>query len=140
MNIDFSKAQAMSTLQSAVDSLKQLIHIDDSREQASTLKELQTELFTLGVSKGWWPKDLNPLEFHALVHAEVSEATEEVRDRTPAWYMDESQKPQGEMIELADVVIMIMGYFEYRGWDLHFAIKKKHQFNKTRPPRTERTS
>lgn len=44
-------------------------------------------------------------------------------------------KPEGEAVELADVVIRIMDYFGHRGWDLEQVIQDKHEYNKTRPYR-----
>lgn len=115
---------------------------------------LQKDVHANGVAKGWWggtQKSL-PLEIHALLHAEISEATEEVRKgMLPIYYSrevtlesnykvrqptaDETGKPEGEAIELADVVIFILSYFESNGWNLGHALNLKCVYNKTRPNR-----
>ncbi len=93
------------------------------------------------------------IALHMLMVSEVAEATEAVRDKKPYWYyqhmLDKNQivdpshndwslhidgkaKPEGELIELADVVIRIMDYVGGMGWDLESAIYAKHEYNKTR--------
>lgn len=43
-----------------------------------------------------------------------------------------SVKPEGEAIELADVLIRIGDYFGRKGWDLEQAVKIKLAYNRTR--------
>ena len=86
---------------------------------------LQTEIHELAHWKGWWDKPRSPLEIHALIHSEISEATEAARTGHDA----------NERMELADAVIRVMDYFGYKGWDLHKEIMKKHELNKLRPHR-----
>lgn len=102
-----------------------------------TISELQTQVHQLAKEKGWY--DGTPpssLERLALVHSEISEAVEEVRKGTEPIYTNPgSEKPEGELIELADAVIRIMDYCGSKGWSLEGAILLKHEFNKTRPYR-----
>lgn len=103
-----------------------------------SISELQKEVHELAKDRGWY--DGTPrtkLELISLIHAELSEAVEEIRkDRPPIYILDSlSGKPEGELIELADAVIRIMDYCEFHGLDLEAAIKLKHEFNKTRPYR-----
>lgn len=51
----------------------------------------------------------------------------------PFW--DPSKKPEGELIELADVVIRIMDYCGKKGYDLEQAVLLKHAYNTSRPYR-----
>ncbi len=97
------------------------------------------------------------LAMHMLMVTELAEATEEIRNGKPDLYWETPtgrmvqddvgggfnlsiglgnatilQKPEGEMSELADVVIRIMDYFGLRGWDLGKIIAAKHQYNSSR--------
>lgn len=120
-----------------------------------TLKNWAADIHRLAKEKGWYDKPISDLEFHALVHGEIAEATEEVRAGTPPIYQcksyrahheiremlptdegwDKNIKPEGRAIELVDVIIRIIDWFEYKGWDIEQAISLKHDFNKTRPHR-----
>lgn len=97
------------------------------------LKEIQAEVHSLAKEKGWWDSPRRTeVEIYMLIASEVFEALEDVRNNQPSKYYEDS-KPCGSSIELADTVIRIMDYCEYRGWDLEALIKEKHEFNKTRP-------
>lgn len=99
-----------------------------------TIKEWCKRIHDLARVKGWYDKPRTPLEIHMLIVSEVAEASEEVRNGKPDFYPNDKDpdKPEGEMIELADSVIRIMDYFEYKGWDLEDAIHTKHVYNVTR--------
>lgn len=99
-----------------------------------TLSELQEQAYATAYDKGWHEETRERLEIHALIHSEISEATECVRagDR-PLYYCD--SKPCGEAVELADAVIRIADYFHENGWDLDSIVQDKMEFNKTRPHR-----
>lgn len=99
----------------------------------------------------------SPLEAYALIISEACEAIEEARKGTPPYYVvnpdndemitpmggvkailhqeDWMLKPEGELIELADVVIRVADYCGYKGWDLQAAIQLKHDYNLTRSHR-----
>ena len=86
--------------------------------------------------KGFYDGDpRTPLEVHALIHSEISEATEQVREGRLPYYEDGEGKPEGEAVELADAIIRIADYFGFMGWDLNDIITKKMIFNKSRPHR-----
>lgn len=110
------------------------------------IREWQKEIHELAKEKGWYDgTPRSPLEAHMLIVSEIAEATEEARKNMPPIYQDgdlwlvddpedfdPKEKPEGELIELADAVIRIMDYCESRGWDLEAAIESKHEYNKTR--------
>lgn len=85
------------------------------------------------------PKDRNIGEALALIHSEVSEALEEIRKNQDVFhtYKRESDgKPEGFMVELADVIIRIgdlVGAYDGGPEVLDVCIREKMNFNATRP-------
>lgn len=76
--------------------------------------------------KGWWEDERNDGELIALMHSELSEALEAMRNH----------KAKGDIAEeLADCCIRIFDYCGARKIDLEKALLKKIDYNKTRPYR-----
>lgn len=118
-------------------------------------KLIQSEVHKLAKEKGWHNIETSMTERIMLVVTECAEAVEELRNDKPPIYQykktrdpltdnviklfpsspdwDENVKPEGTLIEMADVVIRSMDICESQGWDLENAIRIKHKFNKTRP-------
>jgi len=92
-----------------------------------TIKKLQKICHKIAKEKGFWDKDRNDGELIALMHSELSEALEALRQT------DERKNNIGE--ELADCVIRICDYCEARGVDLEKEINRKLEINKRRPYR-----
>lgn len=95
--------------------------------------------------KGWWhKKNGKPIKVTstliaskmALVHAEISEALEEVRKGEDYYkmYLD-GKKPEGMVVELADAVIRILELMVKMDLIEEFveALIAKHKYNTTRP-------
>lgn len=105
------------------------------------IKEWQKEVNKTAVCAGWYDGELGKLTptrllaMLALVHSEVSEATECIREGKMALTFGDKAKPEGFPSELADIIIRVMDMAEALGLDLEEAIKFKNEFNKTRPYR-----
>ena len=85
--------------------------------------------------KGWWDKPRSTLECLALIHSEVSEAVEDVRDGNTTIKYAEDGKLNGLPSELADVVIRVFDLAGHLNIDIGKVIVEKHEYNKTRPHR-----
>lgn len=102
----------------------------------TTLTELAINIHSANKQKGWYDGEKLPAAvFHMLFVTEIAEATEAVRNNEPDFWIDESGKPQGEAVELADAFIRILDYVGYKKWDLDEIVKAKLAYNKTRPHR-----
>lgn len=106
------------------------------------IREFQDKVHALAVSKGWYEGQPSPLDPTwlgarlALVHSEVSEALECVRDgELYDNSVTESGKPVGLASELSDIIIRVLDIAGSLGIDLQAALEVKHAYNETRPHR-----
>lgn len=102
-----------------------------------TVKELQVYIHDWAKRLGWWDlkdeRDKPPAVQIALMHSELSEALECVRDgMRPGLVGAVNGKPEGFGIELADCVIRILDTCERYGIDLQTCIEQKMAYNETR--------
>jgi NTP pyrophosphatase (non-canonical NTP hydrolase) len=105
---------------------------------------LQSACHQLNLDKGFWAEPINLGEKIALIHSELSELLETLRENPDApcekWYTDSESKrgplPMSvEEEECADVLLRLMDYAQYRGIDLIRCAELKHECNKSRPTR-----
>lgn len=105
------------------------------------IRELQSRVHSLAVAKGWYETNADPMDLTwiaarlALVHSEVSEALECVRDGTVVPSVNCGGKPEGLPSELADVIIRVLDLAGSLEIDMQTAIELKHAYNATRKHR-----
>lgn len=86
------------------------------------------------LEKGWWPEGgRNDFECMALIHSEVTECVEDLRDGKREMTFDDNGKPCGLPSELADIVIRVADYCGKNNINLEHAIAMKLAYNKSRP-------
>lgn len=101
-----------------------------------SITELQRLAYENATAKGWHETPRADGEMIALMHSELSEALEELRNgRAPNETYFNGQKPEGVPIELADVVIRIFDFCGQHKINLQSAIVTKMVYNQTRPHR-----
>lgn len=112
-----------------------------------TITELQKLIHKDNIAKWWWEGAFEPLritdrnsrflviEKLCLIHSEISEALEEIRDGIPftlVTLQGKAGKPVGFPTELADAMIRILDLAEACGIDLGAVIDQKLAYNRTR--------
>lgn len=133
------------------------LDIEKEIEKMHTIESLQRKIHRIAVEHGWWkieripdslgdeeyiekelPIDTNEIGMKlALIHSEISEALELVRDSS--WDIKTialvEGKPEGVFVELADAIIRILDLAEHYEVDLEEIIELKMTYNESRPYR-----
>lgn len=101
------------------------------------LRVIQEECWQIAHDHGWHDEPRSWGDRIALMHSELSEALEEVRDGKFEMYFSEEKpdKPEGVVVELADTIIRIFDACQENGLNLVEALQAKLQYNRTRPYR-----
>lgn len=94
-------------------------------------KSKEAEVYQVARDHGWWDDVRSGGEIISLIHSELSEALEAMRE---GWQRSE-KIPNFFAVEeeLADVVIRIMDYAHHINLNIADAITEKVEYNKTRP-------
>jgi NTP pyrophosphatase (non-canonical NTP hydrolase) len=100
------------------------------------INELVERAYENAVNKGWHENERPVPEVLCLLHAEISEALEEYRDHRPLNEIRiEDGKPEGFVVEVADLLIRCFDLCGEFNLDIENALKVKMDYNETRPYR-----
>lgn len=115
-----------------------------------TLNDYANEINQINEEKGWNEPDRTPDRWAALAHTEISEYYEEYRNGHgpyDIYCVDAGRirpfneightglKPEGQAIEMADLLIRTLHWFAQHNLDPDVIMRVKLDYNKTRPYR-----
>lgn len=103
---------------------------NQKKQVEQLFKLLSTEIHNNSKNKGWWDKPRNDGEIIALIHSELSEALEALREGEPP--DDKLPQHNAVAVELADAVVRILDYSKAKGYNIGKILVDKHEYNMNR--------
>lgn len=100
-----------------------------SAYEITSLQSIQKKVHAQSETMGWYDKHRDDGTFIALIHSEISEALEGIRKNSMDDHLPLRQMAE---VELADAVIRILDFAEYKGYDIASALSEKHIYNRNR--------
>lgn len=113
-----------------------------SSELSRDIVEMARQIAEYQIKKGFVIDESKVTEQLLLIHAEVSEATEEMR--FPDFDLHEVRESEDGKItgfasEIADILIRTLGMAEQLNIPIYEVMKRKHKYNLTRPFKNGKT-
>lgn len=102
--------------------MARLLHI--THREMVALNSIATKLHNVAVDHGWWEYERNLGEILCLIHSEVSEALESLRN-------NEGQESFAE--ELADIIIRTLDLAARLNINIGYTVLRKNEINIDRP-------
>lgn len=103
----------------------------------SDLNDLSDRIHDNSKKHGFWEDDLTEEQWGAiklaLVHSEVSEALEALREGNIRVESKSGGKPEGLGSELADIIIRVLDLAAYFDLNIQQLVLTKMHYNETRP-------
>jgi|GEM_PF-2795526 len=118
-----------------IDQVADLIFDAGKEGDADFINGLAATLYANSVSKGFWEEDRSDGESIVLMHSELSEALEALRDQRGDKRIP-SKKIEGFSLleeEMADLMIRVLDYAGRNSLDVGGALIHKARYNRSRP-------
>lgn len=104
--------------------------IELTEEKKAMLNTLANQAYTTAKAHGFHEGEINDGQALALIHSEVSEALQALRNGNPS--SEHIERVQALDEELADIIIRVLDYAFVKGIDIGNAVCEKMKYNLSR--------